>query len=166
MSFPPRPELPNPELVFNFFWRYTTLECAMKHAGLCKARENSDAIEANWDAFTKELEGYGAGRSQQFIAASRRLQRLRPQRQIITKNNKPGWEPITDRGPSELAYTIRLLQIVRNNLFHGGKYEYGGTPASIARDTDILEAALDALEQCFLHHPKVQERVIEVARAA
>lgn len=165
MSFPPRPELPNAELVFNFFWRYTTLECAMKHAGLCKPRENSDAIEADWDTFTKELEGRGAGQSTPFISASRRLQRLRPKRQIIV-NKKPGWEPITDRGTSQVAYTIRLLQLVRNNLFHGGKYEYGGSPESIARDTEILSAALDVLEQCFLHHPRVQERVLEVAAAA
>lgn len=140
----------------------------MKHAGLCKARQNSDAVEAKWDQLTKELEleGYGAGHSSQFLAASRRLQRLKPKRQIITHHRKLGWEEVTRGQMSELAYTIRLLQQVRNNLFHGGKYEYGEAPESIARDTQILQAALDVLEQCFLHHPKVQERVVEVAQAA
>jgi hypothetical protein len=77
MPFPPRPKLPDEGLVFDFFWAFTTIECAMKHAGLYKVREDSGAIEADWGKFATELVNHGTERSTPFRLAARSLQEFR-----------------------------------------------------------------------------------------
>jgi len=154
MAFPPRPKLPDEGLVFDFFWAFTTIECAMKHAGIFKIRKGSDAIEADWEKFATDLVSYGAEHSQKFIQAARSLQRFRVQRLALI-DNQPEWEPVT----------LYLLRLVRNNLFHGGKYEFGAPGDQVERDTAIIRAALSVLDQCFEHHPRVKVAAEQVAAA-
>ena len=164
MAFPPRPKLPDEGLVFDFFWTFTTLECAMKHAGIFKVREGSDAIEADWDKFTTDLVNYGAERSTPFRQAARSLQGFRVQRLELIEN-KPVWKPVERRQMGDAEFTLYLLRLVRNNLFHGGKYEFGATGDQVERDTGIIRAALFVLDQCFEHHPRVKVEVERVAAA-
>ena len=164
MAFPPRPQLPDEGLVFDFFWTFTTIECAMKHAGIFKTREGSDAIEANWEQFETDLVNYGTERSLKFRQAARTLQQFRIQRLALI-DNKPAWRPVERRQMGEVQFTLYLLRLVRNNLFHGGKYEFGAPADQVERDTDIIRAALSVLDQCFEHHPRVKVEVEQVAAA-
>ena len=164
MAFPPRPRLPDEGLVFDFFWAFTTIECAMKHAGIHKTREGSDAIEANWEQFETDLVYYGTERSLKFRQAARSLQGFRVQRLELI-NNKPGWKPVERRGMGDVEFTLYLLRLVRNNLFHGGKYEFGAPADQVERDTAIIRSALAVLDQCFEQHPRVKVEVEQVAAA-
>ena len=164
MAFPPRPKLPDEGLVFDFFWAFTTIECAMKHAGIHKTREGSDAIEANWEQFETDLVNYGTERSLKFRQAARSLQQFRIQRLALIEN-RPVWRPVERGRMGEVAFTLYLLRLVRNNLFHGGKYEFGAPADQVERDTAIIRAALSVLDQCLEHHPRVKVDVEQVAAA-
>jgi hypothetical protein len=164
MAFPPRPQLPDEGLVFDFFWAFTTIECGMKHAGLHTTRGNSNVIEADWDGFTTELVDYATERSQTFILAARNLQRFRIQRLELI-GNIPTWRPVERGRMGEVEFTLYLLRLVRNNLFHGGKYEFGAPAEQVERDTNIIRAALSVLDQCFEHHPRVKVAVERAAAA-
>jgi hypothetical protein len=164
MAFPPRPKLPDEGLVFDFFWTFSTIECAMKHAGIFKVREGSDAIEADWERFAAELVNHGTERSQNFLKAARGLQRFRVQRFQLVEN-RPEWKPFERGRMGEVEFTLHLLRLVRNNLFHGGKYEFGAPADQVERDTAIIRAALSVLDQCFEHHPRVKVEVEQVAAA-
>ncbi len=96
MAFPPRPQLPDEGLVFDFFWTFTTIECAMKHAGIFKVREGSDAIEADWEQFETDLVNYGTERSLKFRQAARSLQQFRIQRLALV-DNKLEWKTVERR---------------------------------------------------------------------
>ena len=164
MAFPPRPKLPDEGLVFDFFWAFTTIECAMKHAGILKVREGSDAIEADWDQFATDLVNYGTERSLKFRQAARSLQQVRIQRLALIEK-RPVWRPVERGRMGEVEFTLYLLRLVRNNLFHGGKYEFGAPAEQVERDTNIIRAALSVLDQCFEHHPRVKVAVERAAAA-
>ena len=69
------------------------------------------------------------------------------------------------RTSSAVTRWVYLLRLVRNNLFHGGKYEFGAPAEQVERDTAIIRASLLVLDQCFEHHPQVKVEVEQVAAA-
>jgi hypothetical protein len=92
------------------------------------------------------------------------LRRLSPRRQVV-RDGRVRWEDIAQHGASDAEYTLRLLKTVRNNLFHGGKYPDGPID-EIARNREILRAALTILDGCYELHAGVRRRIDEAASAA
>lgn len=133
------------ELVFEFFWRFSAFECALKRAGYLKKKAYA---EADWEAFGVRLSGRFSGiQDQTFAAALELLDSATPRRQVV-RGGMLGWEELT-RGPKDTreAWTIRLMKTVRNNLFHGGKYPDGPID-EVERDDMLLRAALAVLKVC------------------
>lgn len=56
---------------------------------------------------------------------------------------------------------LRLVRVVRNNLFHGGKYQSGPFD-EIARNENLLEAAITVLSHCLALSDPVREAFEEV----
>jgi hypothetical protein len=163
MSFPVPPPFPERDLIFQFFWSFATFECAMKRAGLCKAGRYGMA-EPNWRAFEKGIRETALG-SESFKNAAKALIGLAPRCQVVV-DDKLGWET-AEQGPAdEVEYALFLLRTVRNNLFQGGKYEHGGPVHDVARDTQILTAALALLGECYKLDDRVHTYVDELSHAA
>ena len=68
-------------------------------------------------------------------------------------------------GQSYARFALRLVCTVRNNLFHGGKYE-GGLALEVARNKGLLEAALAVLSECYELDAELQHWIYDVAQAA
>jgi hypothetical protein len=146
--------------VFEFFWRFSAFECALKRSGYLT---NKGFAEADWKTFGEEIHGrFNTVQSRTFHEAVIKIRRLSPKRQI-NNNGQLGWRDVErENGESDEAYTLRLLKIVRNNLFHGGKYP-DGTVFEIARNQEILRAALDVLEGCYALHSGIKLWIDEIA---
>ncbi len=144
------------ELVFEFFWRFSVFECALKATGFVRARGMSDAAEADWDLFAQEID-FRKCSTPGLPQAVTALRQLNPKRQVF-RGGRLVWEeqaPTKNKGEQ---YTIELLKRVRNNLFHGGKYP-DGPIGQVERDQKILRAALTILNGCYDAHAGVRNRI-------
>jgi len=153
----------DPNLVFEFFWKFSTFECALKREGFLKPGRNSTAIP-DWGCFGRRIRGQFAKVSiSGFENAVNTLKHLAPRRQVV-RNGQLGWEAVYRKDDeSDEEFILRLLKTARNNLFHGGKYPDGPVD-EIARDQNILQAALTILNVCFEIHPGVKRWIDEAAQ--
>ena len=162
MSFPLPPSALDQTLVFEFFWKFSAFECALKRHGFLNPKRSY--ADPNWKEFGKEIKGgFQKIHLDGFNNSVEMLKQLSPKRQV-NREGKLGWDPVEEQtaGESDEEYIIRLLQVVRNNLFHGGKYP-DGLIEEIARDREILRAALTVLNGCYELHPGIKTSIDEVA---
>jgi len=164
MSFPIAPPFPARDLIFQFFWSFATFECAMKRGGFCKAARRYSTAEPNWPAFEEAIRVTALG-SESFNVAAKALIGLAPKCQIVV-DGKLGWETAQQGTADDVEYALFLLRTVRNNLFHGGKYEHGGPVQDVARDTEILTAAVALLGECYKLDERVHANVDQLLHAA
>ncbi|WP_144030219.1 hypothetical protein [Burkholderia sp. AU6039] len=106
------------KLAFEFFYRFSRFEFALKENGYLQ-NENEGA---------KALPGWGRliGRYHaefQFSEAAAQLLTASPKEQYVGHGKQLVWKKIAiEPNTPQLAQVVRLLQVVRNNLFHGGKH--------------------------------------------
>lgn len=162
MNFPKPPQALDRDLLFDFFWTFSVFECALKRGSLLI--EEKKYAEANWDKFANKIScKFSEIIDPEFCGAVDRIKSLSPERQMNDRN-KLKWEAVIRASKdSDASYTLKLLKVVRNNLFHGGKYPGGGPPSQIARDGEILRAALIVLRGCYELDPDIKRFIDEVA---
>ena len=150
------------DVVFDFFWRFSAFECALKREGFLRSGHHENA-EPDWDRFGQEVRGrFDHVTTPHFHSAVESLQQLAPRRQKV-RDGRLVWELVRpSQGQSDEAFVLRLLRTVRNNLFHGGKYPDGPID-EIARDTAIIRAACTVLEGCYEVHAGVRRRIDDSA---
>lgn len=165
MRYDAPPDSLDRDLVFNFFWKFSVFECALKREGFLQTTGQNNAAIPDWDRFGKSVaQSFGKIRAEGFQEAVRELKRASPRRQVV-RDERLAWEEIVQRSDeSEEQFVLRLMKTTRNNLFHGGKYpDPDGRVAEISRDKGILRAALKVLEGCYELHPGVARRIKEAA---
>jgi hypothetical protein len=160
MSFPLPSDSLDRELVFEFFWKFSAFECALKRSGFLRKKKSA---EADWERFGAQINGkFSTLGSPSFDEAVTKIKRLSPRRQM-NNNGELAWEHVEQKADeSDAAYTLHLLKTVRNNLFHGGKYP-DGPIFEIARNREILRAALTVLDGCYELHPDIMHWIQEIA---
>lgn len=118
-------------LAFQFFKLFAQYEYALKVMGYGKAGRNRKNAEADWDRFANEIGRKILVRSDpKLVKAYDYLFKNLPKRQIW-RNNAVEWEivPDTQRNAQDLFAHIRR---VRNNLYHGGKFNGVGSSQTAA----------------------------------
>jgi hypothetical protein len=147
-------------LIFEFFWKFSVIDCALKQEGfLTKER----IAEADWIRFAKYVEErFATFEYPGFQEAVTKIKRLSLGRQINI-DGEFTWEPLEQTlNEPDATYTLRLLSTVRNNLFHGGEYLEGAV-SDVAFDREILRAAVIVLDGCCELHPGIRHRVAAAA---
>jgi len=136
----------NKDLILIFFVEFSRFEYALKRAGYI---ENNIKASADWDKFANNIQ-----KKTQFsklkieIPEANYLLENPPKKQIC-KDNELGWvDAERDRYKSEIHWMLDLVKVVRNNLFHGGKFP-GGPVKDPARDTKLLEGSRAVLNECL-----------------
>lgn len=162
MSFDLPPDNLDRELVLRFFWKFSVFECALKRERFLR-RGRSNAAEADWECFARELQVRASNQLPTHVVnAIAHLRTLAPRRQIVRKN-RIEWESVERRvGETSLAFALRQLRTVRNNLFHGGKYP-DGPIEEVARNRDVLEAAIAILHCCYEMHERLRRCIDQAA---
>jgi len=163
MPYDAKPDLLDRDLVFDFFWKFSVFECAMKREGFLASSGREESAEPNWKKFGESVVGrFKDVHSDGFKEAVTTLEESPPRRQVV-RGGRLAWEELNRRHrESHEEFILRLVKTARNNLFHGGKYP-DGLIAEIARDRVVLKAALKVLEGCYELHPGIARWAREAA---
>lgn len=151
-----QPDDLNHEVVFNFFWRFSAFECALKREGFLHSGHHQ-AASADWTCFKQAMKGrFEAVVSSEFSDALDILLKAPPRRQIV-KDGRLKWREQELRpDQTRESFVLGLVQTIRNNLFHGGKYPDGPVD-EVARNRELLQAALLVLEECVKLRPSLKQ---------
>ena len=140
---------PKTDLVFQFFAFFSRFEYALKRSGFLK---NNRKAEPDWNKYANSLYGcFTNVDDKAFRDAIEFLLDAPPQTQVVAHKNTLDWED-TPKGEGEHCedYVLRLVRVVRNNLFHGGKYPIPVGPLDdAARNEDLLNAGITILDHCL-----------------
>ncbi len=129
------------DLVLDFLVTFARFEYALKRAGYLLGNEQS--VSPDWDKFAKELADADELSLAPVFESSEYLEASPPMKQIKSKNSV-GWvrlNPMKTRIES-LLFDVRT---VRNNLFHGGKFEIMSVEEP-ARNERLIRSCLAALD--------------------
>lgn len=123
----------NIRTISDFFIIFSRFEYALKEAGYVFTQGPGYAAP-NWTAFKDEIRPLYDARPFTQAEADSPLRLAAdflianpPQRQVlrglVQENSAPplGWDPLLQQGDGPCAWLIKIVQLVRNNLFHGGK---------------------------------------------
>jgi hypothetical protein len=141
------------ELILHFLLVFSRLEYAMKRAGFLV--NNKKDAQADWDCFAHSIRPKFHSASQPDLEEACSYLRQNPPNKQVNDHGSLGWCPIAiGDGESDEAFLLRAVRVVRNNLFHGGKYPTGPRQ-DVARDHALLNASLTVLEHCRASSPEV-----------
>jgi hypothetical protein len=127
---------------FEFFFWFSRFEFALKENGFLESHTQGVAAKPGWDDFVVRWRD-----SYKLTHAARRLLVVPPDRQIVGAGDLLTWKPVgLDDCTSELQKVVRLLKILRNNLFHGGKHGGAGWDDA-ARAGELLLVGLSVLNE-------------------
>ncbi len=106
------------DVSFDYFYWFSKFEFALKEKGYLKNHDVGAKAERSWNEF---CESY----STEYVASeeARLLIELHPKRQFVAEHGKLHWRPVgISHCNNDLCKVVTMLNTVRNNLFHGGKY--------------------------------------------
>lgn len=128
-------------LAFEFFYRFSRFDFALKEAGFLRSKKDGVQADADWHGF---IERYSGG--YRLTPAAETLVNAKPQRQIVRAGELNFGDVTFEPGTSDLERVVRLVQTVRNNLFHGGKHgsDYWDHPE---RRRPLLSITIDVLSE-------------------
>lgn len=129
---------PDRQLAWQFFVLFARTEYALKRCSFFK--KDRRTAEADWDAFALEISTIPSDAK---IAAAY-LCANPPRRQELVDGALHWSEIPHGEGERELVFVCRCIKTVRNNLFHGGKFQDGPIDEPI-RDRKLLACASDVI---------------------
>lgn len=139
-------------LAYEFFREFARYEYCLKATGL---REDSRAAKASWRKYAAEVvqvievpEGKPLERAISYFMDHP------PKKQII-KDDALDWDETLPDHKSKAELILLLVCRVRNNLFHGGKFN--GRWFEPQRSVDLMQHALVILRSCGQSHSGVRE---------
>jgi len=144
----------NRDLVLGFFLKFSRFEFALKLAGY--ARGNITRVEPDWIRFAATIKGIFNKNHNPRLAQACEYFLSNPPNQQVRVGGSLGWStqpPANANTEPELL--IALVKRVRNNLFHGGKYN-AQMHEETARSERLLSGSLLILEECLRVSPRVK----------
>ena len=134
------------QLAFEFFKEFSRSEYALKAAGFHSG--DGDA-KASWDKFAKRVEGLvQTPNSVELQNAIDFVIEHPPKKQKIV-NGKIEWCDVSPNQPSKAKNLLSYVRRVRNNLFHGGKFNPHWVEP--ARSKNLIINCLFILKACIEH---------------
>lgn len=139
-------------LAYEFFREFARYEYCLKATGL---REDSRAAKASWSKYAAEVtQVIEAPQTRDLEQAVAYFTAHPPKKQIV-KDDALDWDETLPNHKSKAQLILLLVCRVRNNLFHGGKFN--GRWFEPQRSEDLMQHALVILRACGQAHPRVRE---------
>ena len=142
------------DLLLSFFLNFSRFEFALKLAGF--ARGDRRSVKPDWDGFAvliKDQFDKNAGES--LSQACDHILDNPPNKQVLVQGSL-GWSTGgRDPNQTELEFLLLMIRRVRNNLFHGGKYN-NREHEDTARSVQLLKSCLVILDECLRLSPHVK----------
>jgi len=141
------------DLLLNFFLTFSRFEYALKSSGFFKrhhpAPPRRPEAEPDWDRFAVSLRrSFDLGATIELQEACDYLLDSPPNKQIIIDDGVAWETPVRLDNHTDIEFLIRMIRRVRNNLFHGGKYNIG-VHEDAQRTEKLLRCALIVLQSCL-----------------
>lgn len=152
----------NRELISDFFLRFSRFEFALKVTGYATGSESR--VDPDWTRFAKDIqEIFDWNRDPALVEACELYIYTPPQKQVLV-NGELAWSTTLPGQWSEhsVAFLLELVRRVRNNLFHGGKYN-GQFHEETARNEALLAGGLRILQECLQASDEVRKAYEEAA---
>jgi hypothetical protein len=147
-------------LAFEFFREFSRCEYCLKVVGLRDPMRKDPT--ADWGAFSNEVQHVlEAPSSAELKKAVEYYLAHPPKKQISRSDGVLDWKESLPDHKHQAELILRLVCRVRNNLFHGGKFN--GHWFEPQRSEELLKYALSILSSCVAAHPKVQEAYAQKA---
>lgn len=133
-------------IVHRFFIVFSRFEFAMK-ASIIYARQVGNYVEPNWDVFTNAIEAnFNPAKNQEIQDAVEYILQNPPKKQSL-ENGAILWrERMFANNISDLKKLSLHIRDIRNNLFHGSKFN-GNFQPDTSRDIKLLTASLIILDE-------------------
>lgn len=138
---------------FAFFREFARCEYCLKVVGLrCINRK---VPTANWGAFAKEVQPAFEKPSSAEIAAAIDYYLAHPPKKQVLHGEVLGWDDEQPNHTSKAELILRLVCRVRNNLFHGGKFNDNWFAPQ--RSEELFVHGISILRAAIAAHSKVSE---------
>jgi hypothetical protein len=139
-------------LCYEFFREFARCEYCLKAVGLRKL--NGRDPTADWGAFAGQVQAvFDAPPSNEVANAIQYYLTAPPMKQVVN-NGVLDWALSVPDHANQAELVLRLICRVRNNLFHGGKFnEHWFEPQ---RSEDLIRAGLCLLRAVVSAHPQVR----------
>lgn len=149
------------QLVWEFFILFSVFEYALKRDSRY-IKAGQERAEANWDIYaSRNNDSFKHNQSEPLKSAIEYFRETPPRKQL-NKELKITWsepEYYSIREPI-LKWLLRVIRLVRNNLFHGGKYPEINIPEP-SRDRELLRHSITILTAALKLDAKVQSNFNE-----
>lgn len=138
-------------LAYEFFQEFARYEYCLKVTGL---RKDSRTAQACWVKYASEVsEVINAPKTEDLSEAISYFEKYPPKRQVV-KDDVLDWDDTLPKHKNKAELILRLVCRVRNNLFHGGKFN--GNWFEPERSEQLIRHALVILRACAENHEKVR----------
>ncbi len=138
----------------DFFFQFARFEYAMKAVGY-RNSENGEA-KPDWHKLSEDMEEtFKHPPSNSFTEALDYYWQHPPMKQIV-KNGNLKWAVVPPTASSQADRVLQYVRRVRNNLFHGGKFE-GGYLEDPERSETLMKYGLIILDECLNALPKLRQ---------
>ncbi len=141
----------NKALVLEFFFVLSRIEFALKVTGYVCG--NKAQVKPDWNRFADTIENRFNCESNDELATACRYYLDHPPEKQILKDDMLTWECKQSRQKSNTRTILVLVRRVRNNLFHGGKYnaqnhkEYARNEKLLSYGICILQESVSLIEE-------------------
>ena len=127
---------------------FSRIEYSLKLSGKY-ALEKRNGVEADWDKFAKDHDtDFDCKRTIHLQKAVKYLLDQPPHKQFLN-NGVLNWKPTKKQKIPLFQELILSVRRVRNNLFHGGKFQSMDVKDP-GRNSDLLESSIIILNECLL----------------
>ena len=136
-----------------FFREFARCEYCLKAVGLRDPNRRNPT--ADWGAFAAQVQAvFDAPPTIEVANAIQHYLTAPPKKQVV-ENGVLDWAPSVPDHANQAELVLRLICRVRNNLFHGGKFN--GHWFEPERSEDLLRSGLCLLRAVVSAHPQVRE---------
>jgi hypothetical protein len=141
------------QLAFHFFKEFARCEYSLKMAGLRTGGDRNPG--ANWSQLAREIQASLESPSSLALKNAVAYYLQSPPHKQILKDGLLDWDNVLPCHESKAELLLLLICRVRNNLFHGGKFN--GHWFAPQRSKELLSHGLVILAASVEAHPQVKE---------
>ncbi len=141
-------------LMNNFLVIFSRFEYALKKT-ITYANPRGDQVHANWDKFAQTIRSkFDKDKTEELLNAVTYLLNNPPKVQTLINNQMHWRDRVFNKNEPELKRIAQHIRDVRNNFFHGGKFQ-GIYQPDISRNYILLDSALIILDHWLLLEEEV-----------
>ena len=146
-------------LIFEFFITFSRFECALKESDLYNVHNGK--VTANWDTFVASIRvEFNNQRTNEIKNAVDFLIQHPPRVQAIDDTRLVWNDRTFDQNEPLINKLCLSIRDVRNNLFHGGKYQ-GNYEEDVSRNYKLLNSSVIVLNEWLRISVIVKDNFLE-----